>query len=205
MRIRKTRYEKRLDWGDIIRSWYRHQKARNWSMLPISVLALKETGKLASLVWYEMLCPGHTAGTYFWDTIPNLEEWSHHKADLSWRARAWVHVSWQLWTFPHHLRHCHSTGIYSPCSETVLAGIYIKQSWKSALHGDRDTQRAQLCLLLCWCAEVSVKPSVDILLLSPEPGAQWDLHRRARHHKAFRHHWRRAHAAELSVIFFKTI
>lgn len=52
-------------------------------MLPILVLALKETGKLASPVQYGMLCPGHTAGGYFWDTIPNVEEWAHHKASAA--------------------------------------------------------------------------------------------------------------------------
>lgn len=176
--------------------------ARNWNMLPILVLALKGTGKLASPVRYGMLCPGHTAGGYFWDTIPNVEEWSHHKASAGGPEPGFT------WAGSTGLSHIIS-GTVTVQEFTPLAPRQCWQvdtsnkGWKTVLHRDRDTQRAQFCLLLCWRAEVPVKPTVDILLLSPEPGAWWDLHRRARHHKAFRHPWRRA--AELAVVLLKII
>lgn len=174
--------------------------AGNGSMLLILVLALKQTGKLASLVWYGRLCPGHTAGTSFWHTIPSWEEWSHHKAVLSWGARVWV------WVGNTELSHI-TSGTVTAQECTPHASRHCWQvhtshkGWESGLHGDRDTWRAQFCLLSCRCAEVPVKATADVLLLSPEPGAQWDLHRRVWHHEAIRHHWRRAHATELAVIF----
>lgn len=48
----------------------------------------------------------------------------------------------------------------------------LNEAWKIGLHRDRDTQRAQLCLLSCWWADIPVKPTVDILLLSTEPSTQ---------------------------------
>ena len=118
---------------------------------------------------------------------------------LSWRVRARMWGGDTGFSTPHlvilHVlaaghtasRSHGSLSVYPACLQdavgrSVALGLYPNKGQKSDLHkdeGDRDAQRARLCLYhgpVCW-GPFPAQPSVDFPLLSPEPPTcSWDFH-----------------------------